>query len=238
MARHHSAASLRPAVGLAALVLILFGRLADRGAGAPGRCRSGSRRGRAATRGLGGRHPRRGRGAKPRDCRVAIGARRPAPRARGSAWWRHRCRVPASRGGAASGDPGRDAAVAGGATGAGEGLVGLPLSSDVSGTILSNTVVNSAEANWLEGPNLVGATSSGSMTHDDAPEPHRTRRRRHPGRRLERHWEAHPRFLRRHARLRHRHGDGAAAAALRLRTARARRHRDPSRAGPGDAGAA
>ncbi len=34
----------------------------------------------------------------------------------------------------------------------------------LSGTILSNTVVNSGEANWLEGPNLVGTTSGGSMT--------------------------------------------------------------------------
>ncbi len=34
----------------------------------------------------------------------------------------------------------------------------------LSGTILSNTVYNSAEANWLEGPNLVGTTSGGSMT--------------------------------------------------------------------------
>jgi hypothetical protein len=34
----------------------------------------------------------------------------------------------------------------------------------LSGTILSNTVVNSGDANWLEGPNLVGRTSTGSMT--------------------------------------------------------------------------
>ena len=34
----------------------------------------------------------------------------------------------------------------------------------LSGTILSNTVYNSGEANWLESPNLVGATSGGSMT--------------------------------------------------------------------------
>ncbi|MGD9905406.1 MAG: hypothetical protein AB7U83_18210 [Vicinamibacterales bacterium] len=34
----------------------------------------------------------------------------------------------------------------------------------LSGTILSNTVYNSAEANWLEGPNLVGQTAGGSMT--------------------------------------------------------------------------
>lgn len=34
----------------------------------------------------------------------------------------------------------------------------------LSGTILSNTVVNSGEANWLESPNLVGTTSGGSMT--------------------------------------------------------------------------
>ena len=34
----------------------------------------------------------------------------------------------------------------------------------LSGTILSNTVYNSGDANWLEGPNLVGTTSTGSMT--------------------------------------------------------------------------
>ena len=34
----------------------------------------------------------------------------------------------------------------------------------LSGTILSNTVYNSSDANWLEGPNLVGTTSTGSMT--------------------------------------------------------------------------
>jgi hypothetical protein len=34
----------------------------------------------------------------------------------------------------------------------------------LSGTILSNTVYNSGDANWLEGPNLVGRTSTGSMT--------------------------------------------------------------------------
>ena len=34
----------------------------------------------------------------------------------------------------------------------------------LSGTILSNTVVNSGDANWLESPNLVGTTSTGSMT--------------------------------------------------------------------------
>jgi hypothetical protein len=32
------------------------------------------------------------------------------------------------------------------------------------GTILSNTVVNSGDANWLESPNLVGTASGGSMT--------------------------------------------------------------------------
>lgn len=34
----------------------------------------------------------------------------------------------------------------------------------LSGTILSNTVFNSGDANWLEGPNLVGTTSGGSVT--------------------------------------------------------------------------
>ena len=34
----------------------------------------------------------------------------------------------------------------------------------LSGTILSNTVVNSGDANWLESPNLVGTTATGSMT--------------------------------------------------------------------------
>jgi hypothetical protein len=34
----------------------------------------------------------------------------------------------------------------------------------LSGTILSNTVYNSGDANWLEGPNLVGRTSTGSLT--------------------------------------------------------------------------
>jgi hypothetical protein len=34
----------------------------------------------------------------------------------------------------------------------------------LSGTILSNTVWNSGDANWLEGPNLVGTTATGSMT--------------------------------------------------------------------------
>jgi hypothetical protein len=34
----------------------------------------------------------------------------------------------------------------------------------LSGTILSNTVVNSGDANWLESPNLVGRTATGSMT--------------------------------------------------------------------------
>jgi hypothetical protein len=34
----------------------------------------------------------------------------------------------------------------------------------LSGTILSNTVWNSGDANWLESPNLVGTTATGSMT--------------------------------------------------------------------------
>ena len=34
----------------------------------------------------------------------------------------------------------------------------------LSGTIVSNTVVNSGDANWLESPNLVGTASGGSMT--------------------------------------------------------------------------
>lgn len=34
----------------------------------------------------------------------------------------------------------------------------------VTGTILSNTVYNSGDANWLESPNIVGTTSGGSMT--------------------------------------------------------------------------
>ncbi|MGE0361734.1 MAG: hypothetical protein AB7H93_01260 [Vicinamibacterales bacterium] len=34
----------------------------------------------------------------------------------------------------------------------------------LSGTILSNTVYNTGEANWLESPNLVGPTAGGSMT--------------------------------------------------------------------------
>lgn len=34
----------------------------------------------------------------------------------------------------------------------------------LSGTILSNTVVNSGDANWLENPNLVGTAAGGSMT--------------------------------------------------------------------------
>lgn len=34
----------------------------------------------------------------------------------------------------------------------------------LSGTIVSNTVVNSGDANWLESPNIVGTASGGSMT--------------------------------------------------------------------------
>ncbi len=34
----------------------------------------------------------------------------------------------------------------------------------LSGTIVSNTVMNSGDANWLESPNLVGTASGGSMT--------------------------------------------------------------------------
>jgi len=34
----------------------------------------------------------------------------------------------------------------------------------LTGTILSNTVVNSGDANWLESPNIVGTASGGSMT--------------------------------------------------------------------------
>jgi len=34
----------------------------------------------------------------------------------------------------------------------------------LSGTILSNTVFNTGDANWLESPNIVGTTSGGSMT--------------------------------------------------------------------------
>ena len=34
----------------------------------------------------------------------------------------------------------------------------------LSGTILSNTVLNSGDANWLENPNLVGTATGGSMT--------------------------------------------------------------------------
>lgn len=34
----------------------------------------------------------------------------------------------------------------------------------LSGTLLSNTVLNSGDANWLEHPNLVGTASGGSMT--------------------------------------------------------------------------
>lgn len=34
----------------------------------------------------------------------------------------------------------------------------------LTGTILSNTVVNTGDANWLESPNLVGTASGGSMT--------------------------------------------------------------------------
>ena len=34
----------------------------------------------------------------------------------------------------------------------------------LSGTIVSNTVVNSGDANWLESPNIVGTAAGGSMT--------------------------------------------------------------------------
>ncbi len=34
----------------------------------------------------------------------------------------------------------------------------------LTGTIVSNTVVNSGDANWLESPNIVGTASGGSMT--------------------------------------------------------------------------
>lgn len=34
----------------------------------------------------------------------------------------------------------------------------------LSGTIVSNTVVNSGDANWLESPNIIGTASGGSMT--------------------------------------------------------------------------
>ena len=34
----------------------------------------------------------------------------------------------------------------------------------LTGTILSNTVYNSGDANWLESPNIVGTAAGGSMT--------------------------------------------------------------------------
>ena len=103
------------------------------------------------------------------------------------------------------------------------------------GTVHAGVFANSANANWLDNPNIVAAPpADGHAGHDErepAPDAHRLHRR-WPDDRL----GAHQRgrrdgFLRRHPGLPDRAGDGAAAPARRLRAHRGRA--DGARSGPG-----